>query len=295
MTDLEKTGGTMNCGVVSELLETFYAGQLNVRAQKSVQEHLDVCAACSVRLASLQRKNQAAGDALTRKATAGAYSRGSGVQPGAKGHWWSGAPGLALLAIGLAAVVVPTSIWLVSARSPGSMRHAVEVHDALPQRRELDRAVATAREEALRAASEAVRTARAEITRETQRLRAESAVVARLVRVGDDEDLRERFSLERDSRIRVYALGEGTFGELHDYGWIEDAATGRVVWRMTYRQTENAGGAEKNRVVDEILELPAGEYVLRYRSDDSHSFEDWNQAAPPDGENYGVTLFLAGR
>ena len=295
MTDLEKTGGTMNCGVVSELLESFHAGQLNAQAQKSVQEHLDGCAACSVRLASLQRKSQASGEKSTQTVTAGAFSRRADHQAGAKEHWLRGAPTLALLAIGLAAVVVPASIWLMSARSPMERHQAIQANDPPPPHRELGRSVTTAKEEALRAASEAVRTARAEIVREAQRVRSDASVVARLVRVGDDEDLSERFSLDSDSRIRVYALGEGTLGELHDYAWIEDAATGRPVWRMTYQRTENAGGAEKNRVVDEMIELPAGEYVLRYRSDDSHSFEDWNQAAPPDEENYGVTLFLEGR
>ncbi|MFC1639228.1 hypothetical protein ACFL3B_00525, partial [Gemmatimonadota bacterium] len=392
--------------------------------------HLDSCASCTVRLASLQRRSQTSGAAPVQHAGAGGFSWGAGGQVGAKEHWWSGAPKLALLAIGLAAVVVPASLWLVGAPSSGE-RHqeiradrlpafvsirgvgdnaartagftltrpvdvrvhalgegqggqmfdfglivdaasrrpiwemeysdtehagggqknrvadrvlsldagsylvqyrsdgshsyddwnteppddsdawgitvsvtdasdvrAIEPYEPSMGRRDLGRAVTTATEAAMEvarvAAAEAARTARTEIARETRRVRSDVAVVARLVRVGDDEDLRERFSLDRDSRIRVYALGEGTLGELHDYAWIEDAATGRPVWRMTYQDTENAGGAEKNRVVDEIIELQAGEYVLRYRSDDSHSFEDWNQAAPPDEENYGVTLFLEG-
>ena len=41
---------------------------------------------------------------------------------------------------------------------------------------------------------------------------------------------------------------------------------------MTYRATEPAGGAPKNRRFDGVVTLPAGEYVLRYETDDSHSF-----------------------
>ena len=79
---------------------------------------------------------------------------------------------------------------------------------------------------------------------------------------------------------------------MHDYAWIVDESNGRTVWRMTFDKTEHAGGAEKNRVAEDIVRLPAGEYTLRYRSDDSHSFNNWNSEAPRDAENYGVTLFL---
>ena len=66
MTEQEKTGGSMNCGVVSELLESFHGGQLNARAQKSVEDHLENCAACSVRLASLQRKSTATAESTKK-------------------------------------------------------------------------------------------------------------------------------------------------------------------------------------------------------------------------------------
>ena len=165
-------------------------------------------------------------------------------------------------------------------------------------RGELAEAIATATAQAMEAAriatAEAARATRTETAREVRRVRTDAAVVARLTRVGDDEDLREPFTLDHDSGILIYALGEATDSELNDYAWIEEATTGRSVWRMTYGDTEHAGGAEKNRVTEEIIRLDAGDYVLRYRSDDSHSFENWNSTAPPDAENYGVTLYLLG-
>ncbi len=116
------------------------------------------------------------------------------------------------------------------------------------------------------------------------------AVVARIVGVRDDE-LHERwFTLEQDAEVRVYAIGEGGAGEMYDYAWIEDAG-GNVVWRMAYSDTDHAGGAQKNRVFDRILRISAGEYRLVYQSDDSHSFGDWNAAAPEDTYSYGVTIF----
>jgi hypothetical protein len=117
------------------------------------------------------------------------------------------------------------------------------------------------------------------------------AVLARIVGVGDDADLERRFTLDRTSDVRVYAIGEGDDDEMYDYAWIEDARTGHVVWRMTYGDTEHAGGAQKNRLFDRTVHLPAGEYRVRYQSDDSHSFGDWNEDAPRDPFSYGVTVF----
>lgn len=120
--------------------------------------------------------------------------------------------------------------------------------------------------------------------------RANDAVLARIVRVRDDEYLEQRFTLDRAAELQVYAIGEGDASEMYDYALIEDARTGRVVWRMTYRETEHAGGAAKNRVFDAFMRLEAGEYNLVYQSDDTHSFGDWNDAAPEDRFNYGVTI-----
>jgi len=168
-----------------------------------------------------------------------------------------------------------------------------------PTRDEVAAAVETATEIALEtariAAAEAVSSARAEIAREIRRLDSEDNRIAQLIRAEDDEDLRQRFKLERDTRVMIYALGEGTQGEMHDYAWIENAGSGRTVWRMSYEDTEHAGGAEKNRMVNETINLSAGEYILRYRTDDSHSYDDWNAQAPTDEERYGVTVLRLGR
>lgn len=116
------------------------------------------------------------------------------------------------------------------------------------------------------------------------------AAIAELVHMGDNEDARKTFKLDQETTVRIYALGEGSGGDMHDYAWIEVAGTGRVVWEMTYRTTEHAGGAQKNRMFDGTIRLPAGTYVLRYESDGSHSFSDWNSDAPDDPEGWGVAV-----
>ena len=117
------------------------------------------------------------------------------------------------------------------------------------------------------------------------------SILAQLTEVRDDDEVRKRFTLSRDSAVRIYALGEGTGHEMDDYGWIEDARTGRRVWEMTYRSTEHAGGAAKNRRFEGTIKLPAGEYVLLYHTDGSHSFGDWNADPPDDPDAWGITVY----
>lgn len=119
----------------------------------------------------------------------------------------------------------------------------------------------------------------------------DKSIIAQIVRAGDDADNSESFTLDRTTRIRVYAIGEGQNREMYDYGWIEDARSGNVVWEMTYSMTFHAGGGRKNRVVKTSILLEKGEYRLRFKSDDSHSFGDWNVDPPEDQQYWGITLY----
>jgi hypothetical protein len=123
----------------------------------------------------------------------------------------------------------------------------------------------------------------------------ESATIVALTGIGNSMSRKQGFTLTRPMDVRVYAIGEGRGGRMFDYGWIEDARTGRRVWEMTYRITEHAGGAAKNRRFDGTVRLPAGDYVVQYETDGSHSFGDWNAAPPDDPEMWGITIFRAPR
>lgn len=113
--------------------------------------------------------------------------------------------------------------------------------------------------------------------------------LVRLVGMGNNERERQRFRLDRETRVSVYAIGEGTGGRMYDYAWIEDDR-GKVVWEMTYRKTDHAGGAKKNREYSGELKLDTGEYTVYFESDGSHSFNRWNARPPDDFLNWGVTL-----
>jgi hypothetical protein len=123
-----------------------------------------------------------------------------------------------------------------------------------------------------------------------ERTRPTGNPVAALAPMGDNENARRTFDLPGKTRVHVYAVGEGRDGEMFDYGWIEDA-NGHTVWQMKYADTEPAGGADKNRMFDGVITLPAGSYVLRYASDGSHSHADWNDDAPDDPDAWGISLF----
>ena len=114
--------------------------------------------------------------------------------------------------------------------------------------------------------------------------------IAELVRIGSSRHPQQGFTLERPTTVRVIAIGEGSGGTMHDFGWIENAATGATVWEMTYRGTTHAGGASKNRLFDGTVRLPAGRYALRYESDGSHAYDDWNAEPPDDPDGWGITL-----
>ena len=116
-------------------------------------------------------------------------------------------------------------------------------------------------------------------------------VIAQIVKVQDDEHLTKSFTLDKATKVRIYAIGEGVDGDMVDYGWIENRTTDKTVWEMTYRTSEKAGGAEKNRMFDGSIVLPAGEYKVYFQTDGSHSYHDWNDTPPYDQDHYGITIY----
>jgi hypothetical protein len=121
---------------------------------------------------------------------------------------------------------------------------------------------------------------------------ADASALASITRVGNDERRRKEFTLSKKSEVHVYALGEGSGGDMSDYAWIEDAGTRKVIWEMRYRMTDPAGGAHKNRLFDGTITLPAGNYIVFYETDGSHAYQDWNDTPPDDPESWGVTISL---
>lgn len=116
-------------------------------------------------------------------------------------------------------------------------------------------------------------------------------IIAQIVRVRDNANLSETFKLNEPTRIRIYSIGEGQRNEMFDYGSIENVNTGKIIWEMTASMSFHAGGARKNRIVNTTILLDKGDYRLRYRTDDSHSYNSWNDTPPEDALYWGITLY----
>lgn len=115
-------------------------------------------------------------------------------------------------------------------------------------------------------------------------------VLVDLTGIGDDAQESEDFEIDKPTRVRIISIGEGDSGEMYDYGWIENNETGEVVWEMTYRKTKHAGGAQKNRKVDQVITLDEGSYTVFYKTDGSHSFGNWNSTPPDDQSGWGIKI-----
>jgi len=120
----------------------------------------------------------------------------------------------------------------------------------------------------------------------------EKAVVS-IVRVRDDDNFKQGFSLKDDTKIRIYALAEGRDGTIYDNAWIYNVKTNRKVWDINQDNASHAGGGEKNILVDEEITLPSGSYEVRYVTDNAHSFYEWNVLPPDDPQFWGITIWAA--
>src|SRR5947209_15274419 len=110
-----------------------------------------------------------------------------------------------------------------------------------------------------------------------------------------NSSMRKGFEITRPTAVEVYAIGELRVDGEFDYGWLMNADTHKRVWAMTYATTDPAGGAAKNRMVREMLQLKPGHYVAYFVCDDSHSPDDWNNVPATDPEFWGMTVRVADR
>lgn len=113
-----------------------------------------------------------------------------------------------------------------------------------------------------------------------------------MLKVEDDADLSITLELDEPMDVIAFAMGEmESVSARYDYGWIERYGVGEIVWEMSYEKTSPAGGNEMNRQEMAILSLDPGKYIIRYVSDGSHSYQDWNKSRPEHPERWGLALF----
>ncbi len=114
-------------------------------------------------------------------------------------------------------------------------------------------------------------------------------VLARLDRLGNNRVVDAPMELPEGGVIRIYAVGEIVPSSRFDYGWIT-SADGETVWEMTRSNTHPAGGSQKNRAFDGRVRLPAGSYVVHFRTDGHHAYGAFEQPPPDDPEGWGIRV-----
>lgn len=114
--------------------------------------------------------------------------------------------------------------------------------------------------------------------------------VAKFLAVTDDQNLSQSFEVVDSGSYLIASIGEGDIGSMADFGHLQNAAKDTLWISNDFDRTKYAGGALKNRIEIQQIELEPGNYELKYRSDDSHSFGVWNEAAPTETGIYGAIL-----
>ncbi|MET2984126.1 sensor histidine kinase [Aureibaculum conchae] len=114
--------------------------------------------------------------------------------------------------------------------------------------------------------------------------------VAKFLAVTDNQNLSKSFEITESGSYLAVSIGEGDVGSMADFGHLQNAAKDTLWISNNFYNTKHAGGGLKNRIEIEQIELEPGNYELKYRSDDSHSFGVWNEAAPDKTKIYGAIL-----
>ena len=109
-----------------------------------------------------------------------------------------------------------------------------------------------------------------------------------ILKAGDFRRDESNFEIPEDSQVLVVAMAEGA-KVMHDTALLLRGA--KVMWEMEPEKTYHAGGAFKNRIQIEVLALTSGAYKLQFRSDDLHSFDNWNDLPPTYPDLCGVQVF----
>lgn len=128
------------------------------------------------------------------------------------------------------------------------------------------------------------------LIKEFEQLSSSKQSVGLIDKVKDIEDRSHAIEIDEQGTYWVMSVGEGDQLSMADYGWIENVQND-TIWSFGEFETSLfAGGALKNRIVIEPISLEPGNYVLRYKTDDSHAYDKWNADPPDQTSLYGIVL-----
>jgi len=125
----------------------------------------------------------------------------------------------------------------------------------------------------------------------------ERAPQSALLNITDFQNIADTFNVQKKGEYLIICSGEGYYNyagelinKLYDTGLLESLNEKKVLWDMNFTSSMYAGGGQKNRLKIEVLSLQAGDYRLRYISDDSHSTAHWNHHPPDKTDWYGIQV-----
>ncbi|MEN8250395.1 MAG: SpoIIE family protein phosphatase [Bacteroidota bacterium] len=117
--------------------------------------------------------------------------------------------------------------------------------------------------------------------------------IAEIAEVGNSQDLSREFNIVKPREFLIVSVGEGRIidSTMIDYGWLADK-NGKIIWTsINNKENYHLGGDKKNRINVDLIKITPGKYYLKYRSDESHSFDNWN-GEPPEYEHlWGIRIF----
>jgi len=129
-----------------------------------------------------------------------------------------------------------------------------------------------------------------QLVNELEKLILTDQKVAAIEKVLDNQNLSEPLEIRVAGTYWIMAVGEIDGTSRADFGWILNEAKD-TVWLMSdFDHTFHAGGNFKNRIEISSVTLQPGKYTLNYHSDDSHSYDKWNEAPPTQTSLYGIAL-----
>lgn len=110
--------------------------------------------------------------------------------------------------------------------------------------------------------------------------------IGSIVKVGNNVNTSRSLTFRQKTEVLLVVMGEG----VADYGWLE-SEHGTVIARSDSNKTWSAGGRPDNRLLMTVLTLNAGRYRMCYKSDESHSYNNWLGNPPSHPEFWGIQVF----
>lgn len=126
---------------------------------------------------------------------------------------------------------------------------------------------------------------------ELEKLLSTDQKLSSIEKVVDNQNISMPVKIKTTGKYWVMAVGEVDGMSRADFGWIENEAKDTVWLFGDFDHTFHAGGNSKNRIDIRTLNLDPGSYTLHFKTDDSHAFGKWNEAAPTQTSLYGIALF----